>query len=117
MKMYSCCRGYDRERLLWLAVRFNAREIVVSGRFNAGYSYFTAVRQDYSASSFHHRRLPFLRLDTPPPPPPLGGSGKLLPAYQGDLHRLAVCKGGASARVTWSGAARVSDWYSAARVE
>jgi hypothetical protein len=30
------------------------------------------VRQDYSASPFHHRRLPFLRRVTPPPPPPPG---------------------------------------------
>jgi hypothetical protein len=45
----GCRRGYDRERLLWLAGRFNARWGIVSGRFNAGYSYFTALRQDYSA--------------------------------------------------------------------
>ncbi len=30
------------------------------------------MRQDYSASPFHHRRLLFLRRVTPPPPPPLG---------------------------------------------
>jgi hypothetical protein len=49
------------------------REFVVSRRFNAGVSYFTALRQDYSASPFHHRRLHFLRRVTPPPSPPLGG--------------------------------------------
>jgi hypothetical protein len=84
MEMDSCCRGHDRERLLWLAVRFNASGFVVSGRFNAGISYFTAVRQDYSASPFHHRRLPFFCGVSRRRPSTAWREGfKLLLAYQG----------------------------------
>jgi len=36
MKRKAAVGGYDRERLLWLAGRFNARWGIVSGRFNAG---------------------------------------------------------------------------------
>ncbi|HEX5081109.1 MAG TPA: hypothetical protein VFY40_03620 [Blastocatellia bacterium] len=80
-------------------MRCDASLIVYFMRFNAGYSYFTALRQDYSATPLTTVDFFFAAYRRSGPPPP--GGGELLLAYQGArLPRLAVCKVGASAQAS-----------------